>query len=230
MCPGRASLPGLQDPASSNQHPERAPAGGWTRRPAEARPHPFPLAAAATRPGPFPEYSKNLGCKSAAKKLHARGAPRNQGLRQEGAPVGVQSPDSALLPALISRTLGRDTQAPSTTSPKSQRLGPAGRESGPPQPPQHKELTRGTATAAAGSEQEDEDQLGKPHASPTEGESQVRNSPLSGADVRGAGEGTPGAARPRPAPRSPPPPPRALGGGPPARRLGAAAPRSRPRG
>lgn len=42
----------------------------------------------------------------------------------------------------------------------------------------------------------------------------MRSSRLSGADVRGAGEGTPGAARPRPAPRSPPPPPRALGGGP----------------
>lgn len=45
-------------PAPSTQYPERAPAGGRVQRPAEARPHPFPLAAAATRPGPFPEYSK----------------------------------------------------------------------------------------------------------------------------------------------------------------------------
>jgi hypothetical protein len=111
----------------------------------------------------------------------------------------VQSPDSTLLPALISGTLRRHSPAPSKTSPNSQRLGSEGRGSGPPQPPQHKELTRGTATAAAGSEQEDAHQFGQPHASPTEGASQVRNSPLSGADVRGAGEGTPGAARPRPA-------------------------------
>lgn len=48
MRPGRASLPRLQHPASSTQSEHLR--GGRTRRPAEARPHPFPLATLLQQP------------------------------------------------------------------------------------------------------------------------------------------------------------------------------------
>lgn len=56
MRPGRASLPRLQHPASSTQSEHLREAGPGVLQ--KLGPTPSRFAAAATRPGPFPEYAK----------------------------------------------------------------------------------------------------------------------------------------------------------------------------